>query len=159
MKDNLLVWWNTLAYREQQLLGVCSAVLVVGIFYWGIWSPLSNAEYDSQQDVQKQQRTLTEIKQKANRIIALKKSGAKTTRDDSLSSIVNSTASTYGLSITRMQPQGKKIQVWMDEVPFDALIGYLDDVVQKKGLSLDNLDIAETDAAGIVKVRRIQFSR
>ena len=159
MKDNLLAWWNSLAYREQQLLGVCSVILVIGIFYWGIWSPISNAEYDAQQDVLKEQRDLTAVKQKANRILALKKSGAKTTRGGSLSSIVNSTASAYGLTITRMQPQSNKIQVWMDEVPFDALLGYLDDVVQKKGLSLDNLDIAETDAAGIVKVRRIQFSR
>ncbi|MBM7071115.1 type II secretion system protein M [Shewanella sp. OPT22] len=159
MKDNLLAWWNSLAYREQQLLGVCSVFFVIGIFYWGIWTPLSNAEENAQQDLQKQQRTLTEVKQKANRIIALKKSGAKTSKGGSLSSIVNTTASTYGLAISRMQPQGNKIQVWMDEVPFDALLGYLDDVVQKKGLSLDNLDIAETDAAGIVKVRRIQFSR
>ncbi len=159
MKDNLLAWWNGLAYREQQLLGVCSVILVIGVFYWGIWSPINNAEYELLQDVQKQQRTLTEIKQKGNRILALKKSGAKTARDGSLSSIVNSTARAYGLTITRMQPQGNKIQVWMDEVPFDDLLGYLDDVVQKKGLSLDNLDIAETDAAGIVKVRRIQFSR
>ena len=159
MKDNLLAWWNGLAYREQQLVGVCSVVLVVGIFYWGIWTPLSGAETSAQQDVQKQQRTLTEIKQKGNRILALKKSGAKTSSGGSLSSIVNSTASAYGLTITRMQPQGNKIQVWMDEVPFDALLGYLDDVVQKKGLSLDNIDLAETDATGIVKVRRIQFSR
>lgn len=159
MKDNLLAWWSSLAYREQQLLGVCAVVLVVGIFYWGIWSPISNAEYDAMQDVQKEQRNLTEIKQKGNRILALKKSGAKVSSGGSLSSIVNSTASAYGLIITRMQPQGNRIQIWMDEVPFDALIGYLDELVQQKGLSLDNLDISETDVAGIVKVRRIQFSR
>ena len=159
MKEQLLAWWNGLAYREQQLLGACAVVLVIGIFYWGIWSPLNQAEHDALEDVQKAQRTLTDIKQKANRIIALKKNDTKTTSGGSLSRIISASARAYGLTITRMQPQGNKIQVWMDEVPFEALLSYLDDIVQSKGLILDNLDIAETDTSGIVKVRRIQFSR
>ena len=58
-----------------------------------------------------------------------------------------------------MQPQGKKIQIWMDDVPFDALLGYLNELVQEKGLSLESIDLAESDTLGLVRVRRIQLSQ
>jgi len=106
-----------------------------------------------------QQQTLTYVKQTANKIAGLKQSGAKPTMSGSLSSVVNQTAGSYGLVITRMQPQGDKIQVWMDDVPFDALLSYLNDLVQQKGLSLESVDLAEADAPGYVKVRRIQLAQ
>ena len=157
--NNLRIWWQGLASREQQLVGFGSVFLVIGIFYWGIWTPIANAEADALRNLNAQQQTLSYVKQAANKIASLKQSGAKPTVSGSLSSVVNQTAGDYGLVITRMQPQGDKIQVWMDDVPFDALLGYLSELVQKKGLSLESVDLAEADAPGYVKVRRIQLAQ
>ncbi|MGI2059152.1 type II secretion system protein M [Shewanella baltica] len=157
--DNLRTWWQGLASREQQLVGFGSVFLVIGIFYWGIWTPIATAEADALRNLTAQQQTLNYVKQTANKIAGLKQNGAKPTMSGSLSSVVNQTAGSYGLVITRMQPQGDKIQVWMDDVPFDALLGYLSELVQKKGLSLESVDLAEADAPGYVKVRRIQLSQ
>ncbi|MGB0893093.1 MAG: type II secretion system protein M [Parashewanella sp.] len=159
MKAQILTWWNGLAYREQQLVGVCSIFLVIGIFYWGIWSPITSAQTNAMAELQSAQQKLTRIKQKANRVVSLQQANGQQNRNGSLSTIVNSTASAYGLTITRMQPQGDKIQLWMDEVAFDSLMQYINELVQKRGLSLDNLDVAETDTTGVVKVRRIQLSQ
>lgn len=157
--ENLRTWWKGLATREQQLVGFGGAFFVIGVFYWGIWTPIAEAEIDAQRAFTAQQQTLTYVKQAANKIAGLKQAGARPTMNGSLSSVVNQTASTYGLEITRMQPQGDKIQVWMDDVPFDALLGYLGDLVQQKGLSLDSVDLAEADTPGYVKVRRIQLAQ
>jgi general secretion pathway protein M len=157
--DHLRIWWQGLAFREQQLVGFAAVFLVIGVFYWGIWAPIANAEVDALRNLNAQQQTLTYVKQTANKIAGLQQSGAKPAISGSLSSVVNQTASTYGLVITRMQPQGDKIQVWMDDVPFDALLGYLSDLVQKKGLSLESVDLAEADTPGYVKVRRIQLAQ
>ncbi|MGL5665473.1 MAG: type II secretion system protein M [Shewanella sp.] len=157
--DNLRTWWQGLASREQQIVGFGAVFLVIGVFYWGIWTPIANAEANALRNLTAQQQTLTYVKQTANKIAGLKQSGAKPTVSGSLSSVVNQTAGTYGLVITRMQPQGDKIQVWMDDVPFDALLNYLSDLVQKKGLSLESVDLAEADAPGYVKVRRIQLAQ
>ncbi|MBW8185115.1 type II secretion system protein M [Shewanella nanhaiensis] len=157
--DNLKAWWNGLELREQQLVGTCGVFLVVGILYWGIWTPIANAELDAERGLQAQQNTLNYVKQTANKIAGLKESGNKTSFRGSLSAAVNQSAGTYGLEITRMQPQGNKIQIWMDDVPFDALLAYLNDLVQGKGLSLDSIDLAESDLPGLVKVRRIQLSQ
>lgn len=157
--ENLRSWWNGLASREQQLVGFASAFLLIGVFYWGIWTPIANAQADAQRNFNAQQQTLSYVKQTANKIAGLKQAGSKPSIKGSLSAVVNQTASSYGLVITRMQPQGDKIQVWMDDVPFDSLLGYLNDLVQQKGLSLDSIDLAEADAPGFVKVRRIQLAQ
>ncbi|QYK01231.1 type II secretion system protein M [Shewanella psychrotolerans] len=157
--DNIKTWWNGLILREQQLVGACAVVLVIGIFYWGIWTPISDAESDALQSLTAQKSTLSYVKQTANKIAGLKQSGVQKGFSGSLSTAVTQSAKGYGLEITRMQPQGNKIQVWMDEVPFDSLLGYLSDLVQQKGLSLDNIDLAQSDTPGFVKVRRIQLSQ
>ncbi|MCH1930470.1 type II secretion system protein M [Shewanella sp. A25] len=155
--QNLQTWWQGLASREQQLVGFCSVFLIIGILYWGIWTPISNAEQDALRSLTAQQQTLTYVKQTANKIAGLKQSGAKPSSSGSLSSVVNQAAGKFGLVITRMQPQGNKIQIWMDDVPFDSLMSYLDELVQNKGLSLESVDLAEGETPGYVKVRRIQL--
>ncbi|MGS0677051.1 type II secretion system protein M [Shewanella sp. 0m-4] len=157
--ENFKAWWGGLVLREQQMVAACGVVLVIGILYWGVWTPIANAEAEAERRLEGQQSTLNYVKQTANRIAGLKQSGSSNAFRGSLSAAVNQTASAFGLTITRMQPQGNKIQVWMDEVPFDTLLNYLNELVQKKGLSLESLDLAESDTPGYVNVRRIQLSK
>ncbi|WP_028767557.1 MULTISPECIES: type II secretion system protein M [Shewanella] len=157
--ENLKAWWNGLVLREKQMVSACGVVLVIGILYWGVWTPIANAEAEAQRRLEGQQSTLNYVKQTANRIAGLKQSGTNNAFRGSLSAAVNQTAGAFGLEITRMQPQGNKIQVWMDEVPFDTLLNYLNELVQNKGLSLESLDLAESDTPGYVNVRRIQLSK
>ncbi|MEZ9594448.1 type II secretion system protein M [Shewanella sp. 10N.261.52.F9] len=157
--ENFKAWWNGLVLREKQMVSACGVVLVIGILYWGVWTPIANAEDEAQRNLEGQQSTLNYVKQTANRIAGLKQSGSSNAFRGSLSAAVNQTAGAFGLEITRMQPQGNKIQVWMDEVPFDTLLNYLNELVQNKGLSLESLDLAESDTPGYVNVRRIQLSK
>ncbi len=157
--ENVKVWWNGLILREKQLVATGGIFLFIGILYWGIWTPISNAELDAERGLQAQLSTLNFAKQTANKIAGLKESGNKPNFKGSLSAAVNQTAGAFGLEITRMQPQGKKIQIWMDDVPFDTLLGYLNELVQSKGLSLESIDLAESDTPGLVRVRRIQLSQ
>ncbi|UJF22162.1 type II secretion system protein M [Shewanella sp. OMA3-2] len=157
--DNLRIWWQSLALREQQLVGFCSVFVVIGILYWGVWSPISNAQQAAERNYSLELQNLNYVKQTANKIAGLEKAGAKAQASGSLSSIVNQTASQYNLEITRMQPQDNKIQLWMDEVPFDSLLDYLHHLVDQKGLTLDSVDLSDSDTAGFVNVRRIQLSQ
>lgn len=85
--NNLRTWWQGLALREQQLVGFCAVFLVIGVFYWGIWTPIANAEADALRNLTAQQQTLNYVKQTANKIAGLKQSGAKPAMSDSLSSV------------------------------------------------------------------------
>ncbi|MCF1427450.1 MAG: type II secretion system protein M [Shewanella sp.] len=155
--DNIKIWWAGLAPREQQMLSAAAIVVLIGVLYWGIWTPIANAQQGAQRQLQAEQRTLAYVKQTASKITSLRQKGGKAAFSGSLSAEVNSTAGKYRLEITRMQPQGNKIQLWMDDVPFDVLMDYLNELVQQ-GLALDNLDVSATDKPGYVQVRRIQLS-
>ena len=157
--ENLRTWWQSLAIREQQLVGFCGFFVLIGGLYWGIWSPISSAQEDAERNHKAALQTLNYVKKAANEIAGLAQAGAKAKVKGSLSSIVNQTAGQYSLEITRMQPQGNKIQLWMDDVPFDALLGYLHELVVQKGLTLDSVDLSESDTVGFVNVRRIQLSQ
>lgn len=156
--DSLRDWWQGLLPREQQLVSVAGVFVVIAVIYWGVWTPINDAEKQSIAKVEAQQQTLSKVKGLVNKIVSLKQGEGKTYRG-SLSAAANQTAAKYGLVITRMQPQNNKIQIWMDEVPFQALMNYLNDLVQLKGLSLDSIDLSETEQPGLVKVRRIQLSQ
>ena len=82
--DNLRTWWQGLASREQQLVGFGSVFLVIGIFYWGVWTPIATAEADALRNLTAQQQTLNYVKQTANKIAGLKQNGAKPTMSGSL---------------------------------------------------------------------------
>jgi len=157
--EELQGWWSGLAAREQQLVSVGGVFLVIWLFYWGVWTPIANAEMEAERNLQEQVSTLNYVKQTVNKIAGLKLSGSKSKFSGSLSAVVNQSAEEFGLEITRMQPQGNRIQIWMDDVPFDTLLSYLDQLVQQKGLALLSLDLAESDSPGLVKVRRIQLSQ
>ena len=157
--NQITSWWQSLATREQQVVTFGGVFLFIGIVYWGIWSPISTAQTNAERDVKSAQQTLQYVKQAANKIAGLSQTGTNVQAQGSLSSIVNVVAGQYQLEITRMQPQGNVVQIWMDEVPFDALISYLHDLVEQKGLTLDSVDLAESDTVGFVKVRRIQLSQ
>ncbi|BDM62650.1 type II secretion system protein M [Shewanella sp. NFH-SH190041] len=156
--EKFKLWWGNLAQREQQMLVAAAAVVLLGILYWGIWAPISQAQENARRNLAAEQQTLDYVKQTASRIMALRQTGGKRSAVGSLSALVNRSADKFGLEITRMQPQGDKIQLWLDDVPFTSLMDYLSDLVQQ-GLSLDNLDITATDTPGYVQVRRIQVSR
>lgn len=157
--DNLKTHWRNLATREQQMVFAAIVVIVLGIFYWGIWSPITNAELDAARKLHSEQKTLDYVKQIADKIVILKKSGVTVNSNGSLSSIITRTSKQYNIEITRMQPQDDKIQLWMNDVPFEALLSYLNDLINNKGLSLDSLDLKESDTLGFVQVRRIQLSQ
>ncbi|MGL4473597.1 MAG: type II secretion system protein M [Shewanella sp.] len=159
MQQSLMNWWESLVQRERQMVAAAAVMVVIGIGYWGVWSPINNALQDAEQRLHTQQQNLQYVKTTANQITALRQAGAKGGNRGSISNIVTKTAGDFQLEISRMQPQGKSIQLWMDDVPFNTLMSFLDNLVQEQGLSLDSLDINETDAPGVVQVRRIQLSQ
>ncbi|MNG30136.1 Type II secretion system protein M [compost metagenome] len=74
--------------------------------------------------------------------------------------MVNRTAFNQKIKIARLQPQGQELQVWIDTVPFDALLLWLATLSDQHGVQVQVIEVArENLAPGLVKVRRLQLSR
>ncbi|WP_371375884.1 type II secretion system protein GspM [Thalassotalea aquiviva] len=150
--------WQALNQREKSLVAIMALVVTIFLFVTVIWQPLNDSVERSKERVERQQKLAAWMATNLQRYQALKQQGGVTSTG-SLSSIVNRTARSQNITLARMQPQGDDLQVWIDEVPFDNLITWLDSLTTREGLHVEAIDIAPASVAGTVKVRRLQVSK
>ena len=58
-----------------------------------------------------------------------------------------------------MQPQADDLQVWIDEISFNQLLTWLEQLASREGLRVKNIDLSLADEQGVVRVRRLQLGK
>jgi general secretion pathway protein M len=69
--------------------------------------------------------------------------------------VVNSTRSRYQINISKMQPSDGSLRLTLDSVEFNKLVEWLDELVNQRGLKIENLDLSRDDKSGYVRVSRL----
>ena len=157
--NKLIQTFHQLSEREQRLVIISAVVVVVGIFYWLIWSPLNQSLESDRKAVTAQQELLAWVQKNANRAAQLRGSAGKNAVfTGSLPQVVNQTAARLKIAISRMQPQGEELQVWVDQAPFNDVLSWLQ-ALEKEGVVIKDIDIADADSPGMVKIRRLKLGK
>lgn len=151
-------WWQQLNIREQRLVSVMSVLMSIFILYGLIWQPLAENIEKTTLKLERQQALLTWVAENTQRYQQAKRN-ARANSGASLSSIVNRTSSANNITITRMQPQGDDLQVWIDEISFNQLLTWLEQLAISDGLQVKNIDLSSADLQGMVRVRRLQLGK
>lgn len=151
-------WWQQLNIREQRLVLAMSVVISVFVLYGLIWQPLNEKIASTQVKVERQQALLAWVEENTQRYQQAKRNGANNS-GASLSSIVNRTSRSNNITITRMQPQGDDLQVWIDEISFNQLLSWLEQLASRENLQVKNIDLSLADQQGVVRVRRLQLGK
>ncbi|MBA6293038.1 type II secretion system protein M [Colwellia sp. MB3u-70] len=151
-------WWQQLNTREQRLVSVMSVLISIFILYGLIWQPLTENIEKTTLKLERQQALLTWVTENTQRYQKAKRN-AGANSGASLSSIVNRTSSANNITITRMQPQGDDLQVWIDEISFNQLLTWLEQLAISDGLQVKNIDLSSADQQGMVRVRRLQLGK
>jgi general secretion pathway protein M len=151
--------YQQLSEREQRLVMISALVIVVGLFYWLIWSPLNHSLQTDRKAIGAQQELLTWVQKNANRAMQLRGASSNTKSfTGSLPQAVNQTAGRLNIAISRMQPQGEQLQVWVDQAPFNDVLSWLQ-ALEKMGVSILDMDIADASIPGQVKIRRLKLAK
>ena len=58
-----------------------------------------------------------------------------------------------------MQPQGKSLQIQIEEIEFNKLVRWLDELTTRQGLAIESIDVSQTGKPGEVRVRRLQVAK
>jgi general secretion pathway protein M len=153
------VWWERLNSREKMLVGFMSVMVAIFIFYSAIWQPLNSSLKNSNEKLARQQVLLTWVVENTERFKKAQGSGTQRKGSGSLSAVVNRSANSHQLTITRIQPQGDDLQVWLDSVPFTQLLFWLEHLVNTENLKVKTIDLTRGDTSGEVKVRRLQLGK
>lgn len=152
-------WWQQLNVREQKMVIITLVIVTFFILYNAIWQPLNQSITKTQDKIVRQQALQTWVQENTLRFQQAKNSGRAGNSQGSLSSIVNTSAGRFDISIARLQPQGEDLQVWIDEVPFKQLLTWLEQLANKEGLQVKNIDLSKAEQTGVVKVRRLQLGK
>ncbi|MCJ8319698.1 MAG: type II secretion system protein M [Colwellia sp.] len=151
-------WWQQLNEREQILVAVMGSFIGVFLLYSFIWQPLNENLVKAEKKLVRQQALLSWVNENTARYQQLNKNGASKSKV-SLSSTVNRTSRAHLITVTRMQPQGDDLQVWIDEVAFTSLLEWLEQLSLNEGLQVKGIDLSRGELSGVVKVRRLQLGK
>ena len=151
--------FQALSEREQVLVSIAAAVVVIGFFYFAIWQPLVNGIEREQSLLQRQSETLSWVQTQAVKATQLRSlTGGKSTFNGSLPQAVNLTSTRHDIAISRMQPQNDELQVWVDEASFNNVLAWLQ-ALEKMGVQIQQVDITESGSQGMIKIRRLQLGK
>lgn len=157
MKQQLVKYWLSLKEQEQQLVMIAGGIFVIFVLVMGIFRPLNSAIEKAHQDQIKQQELLTWVD---NSIVKLKAAGSRAVvSNKSLSQIVNATRGRFGITISKMQPSDDSLRLTIDSVQFNKLIEWLDEIIHKEGVQIENLDLSRDDKLGYVRVSRLVLEK
>jgi len=156
---SIKAWWQGLNLREQRLVLAMGSASTVFLLYSLVWQPLNDNLAKTEKNLASRQALLTWVADNTARYQSVKSVGGKQKSSGSLSSIVNRTANQQQLTITRMQPQGETLQVWLDSAPFTQLLFWLEHLANNEGLQVQAIDLTQGENQGEVRVRRLQLSK
>ena len=157
--DKLQSMFLQLSEREQRLVIVSAVLVFIAIFFWGVWKPLNTSIERDRVAVKNQTELLVWVQKNANKAMQLRRSGGKSASlNGSLPQAVNRSASRMKIAISRMQPQGEELQVWIDQAPFNDLLSWSQSL-EKSGVSIIDIDLTESDLPGQVKIRRLKLGK
>lgn len=156
-------WWNQLANRERWLVGGGSGLALVLLLYTLIWQPFQGRLERLRQTVAEQRadlawmhRAAAEVKRLGN-VPADPRPGRSQDAGRSLLIVVDQTARKAGLgtAVKRVEPQSdNKIRVWLEQVDFDQLVRWLEELRQEQGIQIANA-IMDRQTSGKVDARLI----
>lgn len=154
-------WFNNLQSREQQLVGTMAVVCLAALVYWGVWLPTSERLARAEAGVKTQQKLLSWVEQQADEVIRLRRQQGtvKPTSQGSLNQIANQSAARFNLNLTRLQPQGDSLQIWIETANFIQLLNWLQMLQRDHRVIIASVDLAADDKPGMVNVRRLVLTR
>ncbi|EGU33702.1 general secretion pathway protein M [Vibrio sp. N418] len=156
---SLQVWWLRITPREQRLVMVGGVALIIGILFWGIYQPMVQRAELAQNQLRTEKQLLSWVQNKADDIVVLRGNGARALSPLPFNQAVSSSARRFNIELVRVQPRGEEMQVWVQPLPFNQLVSWLEYLQQNHGVEAQFLDIDKNERVGVVNVKRLQLSK
>jgi general secretion pathway protein M len=156
MKD----WYLKLTSREKMMVLSAASVVALFTFYLLLWAPVAGSYTKLKNNVAMAENTISWMKSAANEVSQLRGSGGTVAERPQgkqfVLGLVDKTAKSAGLGavLKRVQPEGETgVKIWFESAPFDELIIWLDTIQSEHGLVVNEINVEQTDSAGLVNVR------
>ncbi|OLQ86566.1 general secretion pathway protein GspM [Vibrio ponticus] len=157
--NSLQVWWYRITPREQRLVMIGGVALGFGLLYWGLYQPVAQRAEQAQLNLNSEKQLLSWVQDKADQIVDLRGSGVKAISPLPLNQAVSSSARRFNVEMVRVQPRGEEMQVWVQPLPFNQLMSWIEYMKANHAIDVLFLDIDKSSQAGMVEVKRLQLTK
>jgi general secretion pathway protein M len=152
--EHLRAWWSSLAERERRVLAGGGVALALIVVYAAVYEPLVGAHQQRRDDLAAARAVAMELE----RLSAVAPGGgpALSGAGQSLLAIVDQSRQASGIAKppSRLQPEGEAtVRIWLEDVPFEALMRWLGDLQTRYGVRVEAADIQRESGPGLVNAR------
>lgn len=153
---NLLIWWRQRTPSEQRLLLGLTGLLAACAFWYGLWQPWRAREAQWRQTLVKEQASLRWMTEQAPRLQQLSQQPAPAAKE-ALTALVMREAASHGLTVVRLQPQGKRLQITLQPCAFQVLIDWHGERLERLAwsLTLAGWQVSLSDPRGVMGQARL----
>jgi len=157
--NQLRAKYYSMPERDRISIVILILFILAVAFYYLAWRPINQNLESAKERYHKNASTLEWVK--SNETAAKKAMSGSTNSatglgGQSLLTVVNQTASRNRLRVKRVEPKGEdSLRVWFDEVPFNDVMGWLNELSLRYGLSAASVNIEHKRDAGMVNVSLI----
>jgi len=147
MKD----WFYRFNPREQLSLLLLGAAVALYLVYMLLWSPLAERRDDMAQRNLATAESLQRVDGMVSEILRLREQGGSSSQRRNLTGVINQTTASASLAVTRMQPNSRgEVQVRLESVAFDAVMGWLNVLENREGLAILEVALSQSGDSGRV---------
>lgn len=153
-------WFLSLTLRERTMVKYAASILAIFITYFLIIEPVMTNYAKNKKNLAASTQTLKWMQSAATEISQLRGGGTSLAERPQgkqfILSMVDRSARKAGLGnvMKRVQPEGDSgVRVWFENAVFDELINWLSVIESQNALSVNEINIEQTETAGLVNVR------
>ncbi len=149
-------WFDGREAREQYLILVCTAVIVLFLINSIIWQPISSQFSETETRLNELRNDVAWMRKTSPQILALRPANAKprpNANGQSLQTLINLSASSAKLSdvIKYTIPKGdSKFQIRLEDAKFNHIVNWIDAIRMQYAISVYYIDIHKTNNQGQV---------
>lgn len=142
--------------REKNLVIITGLLLILVIPYQFFWKPFSESVENSAIRVQAQKSQFIKMQQQAKRIQQLRGVGVVASQPGRqfLNNAINTAARKNGLAsaLKMKSDSNNNLRVSMDNVPFDNVMNWLDQLISQNGVIVSKVNIDRQPTIGRVNI-------
>lgn len=144
-----------LSLRDQTMLVVLAAALLLYMLYQLLWHPLAKSNADLAQQNAAVAQSLANMNQLAAQYRELQKASGpgSASQGETLTQLVDETVASNQLQMSRFQPGSSgDVQVRFDNASFDQVLRWLNELESKHGVTLREFGVSPGSGPGLVNV-------
>ncbi len=144
-----LDWFHALENREQWMLVLGGAVLLLYLIYIGLWRPLHVENKQLSERNAAAAETLQWMRNGAERL-QQQQGRENTSTGQSISQLLNASVASGDIRFSRFQPRGEDLaQVWFEDTEFAKLFVWLESL-SRQNVAVSNLSVTGSSRSGLV---------